>query len=375
MASKRRQHIHQPTRQPFGLSRRRFLGTAATAVGAAGLASMLPYGRRALAAQNLVAVEWGGPWVKGSKLVTAKQDKFDITWVLHEGGAAAILPKIKGSWPNTPYDLVDVWTPVFITMIREGWAETVTLDDVPNLADVPKSLITKDDKGNWKNVPRSISGVFFMYRPDICPIEITKLDDLLDPRLKGQICWPSPIMNTSLQTVALALHNGGDEFNIDPGWKMLEEIAKSGNIGRVYVTTTDTINSLSTGETSVTFTDQGTASAIANNVPVEFLTKVHESLKFFPFTEGWVVLKSSKNKKAAFEYANYTMTPANCELFNAEIGEAPTNSKSEPSPSVSHLSMSDAELEKYAYMADYEHVSKQVDAWVKRFESEIVPLL
>ncbi len=356
-----------------GFSRRRFLSGAAATAGAASLASVCSFARDVHAAQALTAVEWGPPWIGAGKKVTAKQDEFDVNWVLHEGGAAAILPKIKSSWPNTPYDMVDVWTPVFISMIREGWAETVTLDDVPNLADVPESLIAKDDKGNWKNVPRSISGVFFMYRPDICPIEISKLDDLLDPRLKGQICWPSPIMNTSLQTVALALHRGGDEFNIDPGWKMLEEIAETGNIGRVYVTTTDTINSLSTGETSVTFTDQGTASAIAKNVDVKFLTKTHESLKFFPFTEGWVVLKSSPNKTAAFEYANYTMTPANCELFNAEIGEAPTNTKSEPSPGVAHLSMSDAELKKYAHMVDYDHVSKQLDAWVKRFESEIVP--
>lgn len=357
------------------ISRRRFVQSLTLGSLAAGLPFGSPLLRVAHGAQSITAVEWGPPFIDASKKITANQDHWNLNWVLHEGGAAAILPKIKSSWPNTPYDIVAVWTPVFLSMIREGWAETVTLDSVPNLAGVPEKLITKDDQGNWKNVPRSVSGVYFLYRPDICPIEITKLEDLLDPRLEGQICWPSPIMNTSLQIVALALERGGDEYNIEPGWEYLEEIARTGNIGRVYVTTTDTINSLSTGETSVTFTDQGTATAIAKNVDVKFLTKTDESLKFFPYTEGWVVLNSSDNKQAALEYANYTLAPENCEIFNAEIGEAPTHTKAEASVAASHIQMNDVELDKYAYLADYDYVSLQVDQWTKRFESEIVPLL
>ena len=226
-------------------TRRDFMQSTAGGLATAGLT--LPFANSAWAADPLTVVEWGPPWIDGSKKVLGDQNMWDVTWELHQGGAAAILPKIKSSWPNTPYDVVDCWTSVFLAMVREGWAETVTVADVPNLADVPESLITKDDQGNFKNIPRSVNGVFFAYRPDICPIEIKTIDDLLDPRLKGQILWPSPIMNTCLQVVALALARGGDEYNIDPGWEFLQELAKSGNIGRVYITTTDTINSLTTG--------------------------------------------------------------------------------------------------------------------------------
>ena len=213
-------------------SRRDVLKTTAGGLAAAGLASTLPFANQAWGREPLTVVEWGPPWIDASKNVLEGQDKWDITWELHQGGAAAILPKIKATWPNSPYDVVDCWTSVFLSMVREGWAETVTVDDVPNLADVPEALITKDDQGNFKNIPRSVNGVFFAYRPDICPIEIKSINDLLDPRLKGQICWPSPIMNTCLQVVALALARGGDEYDIDPGWEFLQEIAKSGNIGR-----------------------------------------------------------------------------------------------------------------------------------------------
>jgi len=61
--------------------------------------------------------------------------------------------------------------------------------------------------------------------------------------------------------VALAKARGGDEYNVDPGWEFLKELAQSGNIGRVSANTSDVITSLETGETSVTFVDQGTLCA------------------------------------------------------------------------------------------------------------------
>lgn len=356
-------------------NRRNFMQSTAAGLAAAGLASAFPFDKAARAAEGLTVVEWGPPWIDGSKKVLGDQTMWDITWELHQGGAAAILPKIKSSWPNTLYDVVDCWTSVFLAMVKEDWAETVTVADVPNLAHVPESLITKDDQGNWKNIPRSINGVFFAYRPDICPIEIKTVEDLLDPRLKGQILWPSPIMNTCLQVVALALARGGDEYNIDSGWEFLQEIAKSGNIGRVYITTTDVINSLTTGETCVTFTDQGTISAAAKHVPIKYLTKEHESLKSFLAVEGWVVLKSSKHKQTAFDFCNFMSSPEASTVFNDSIKVPPASSKATPTEGVEHLVYTQEELEKYAYIVDYPHVSAMIDPWVKRFEAEIQPHL
>ena len=354
-------------------TRRNFMQSTAGGLATAGLT--LPFGNSAWGAEPLTVVEWGPPWIDGSKKVLGDQNMWDITWELHQGGAAAILPKIKSSWPNTLYDVVDCWTSVFLAMVKEGWAETVTVADVPHLADVPESLITKDDEGNFKNIPRSVNGIFFAYRPDICPIEINTIEDLLDPRLKGQILWPSPIMNTSLQVVALSLARGGDEYNMEPGWEFLQELAKSGNIGRVYITTTDTINSLTTGETSVTFTDQGTISAAAQHVPLKYLTKHHESMKSFLAVEGWVVLKSSKQKQAAFDFCNFMCSPEASTLFNGEIKVPPASLKATPTDGVDHLVFTDEELKKYAYIVDYPYVSSMIDPWVKRWEAEIEPYL
>ncbi len=320
----------------------------------------------------LSVVDWGPPWIDNTKKIAAAWGKKEINWTLHSGGAASILPKIKAAWPNPPYDLVDNWSPVFLSMLREGWAETVTLDDCPNLKDVPETLITKDQDGNWKNIPRGTSGVFFTYAPENCPIEIKTIDDLLDPALKGQILWPNPTLNTNLQVVALAKARGGDEYNMDPGWQFLSELAKSGNIGRISANTSDVITSLETGETSVTFVDQGTLSGI-KGTQLQHLTKTDSSFKTFLFVSGWVVLSSSNNKKAAFDFANFTINKENSELYYQEVGEVPVNSMAEHQ--ASHLRFTTEEADQFVVIPDWDLLGKELDGWNKRFETDILPNL
>ena len=331
----------------------------------------VPFVNSAYGAERLSVVDWGPPWIDSNKKVAKNWGKASIAWTLHSGGAASVLPKIKAAWPNPPYDIVDVWTPVFVSMINEGWAAPVTLDDCPNLKDIPKSLISKDKNGNWVNIPRGTSGIFLVSTPN-CPIEIKTIEDLLDPKLKGQILWPNPTLNTNIQTVNLAMGRGGDQFNMEPGWQFLKEMAKSGNIGRVSANTSDVITSLETGETSVTFIDQGTATGI-KGTKLNYLTKTHETLKTFMFVSGWVVLSSSKKKKLAFDFANYTITKANSELYHKEVGEVPAHSKAEHN--VEHLRFTDEEFKRFALIPDWDHISTQVDGWNKLFEKEIVPIL
>lgn len=357
-------------------TRRNVLIGGASALAAAGLTATMPGVKKAWAKESITVVEWGGAYVKGIKELVKRQGKYDVTWELHAGGAAAILPKIKSQWPdNLRYDLVAAWSPVFLSMVREGWAETVTLGDVPNLKDVPEALITKDDQGNWKNIPRNTAAIYFGYREDLCPIEIKSMEDFLNPKLEGQILWPDPFYNTNMQMVSLALARGGDEYNMEPGWEFMKELAKSGNIGRVYKTETDMINSLSTGETCLANAAGANFVQLARKFPIKHLTKVDDpGLKTTLAIEGWAVLKG-RNTKAAFDLADYTISPEANEWWAAHIGNSPVNSKSKAPDELAHLVFTDEELKKYAYFPDWDYISKQVDGWVKRFEQEIVPLL
>ena len=60
---------------------------------------------------------------------------------------------------------------------------------------------------------------------------------------------------------------------MEPGWKLMKDLAKSGNIGRVAVTDIDFTNSLTSGETSVGFFAEPGWAAVAKTFPVTRLTK------------------------------------------------------------------------------------------------------
>jgi putative spermidine/putrescine transport system substrate-binding protein len=350
----------------MSFTRRKLLQGAA----ALGLGSALP---PAHARESLTVLEFGGPYVDASQKLGEKWGKADFTWDRHSGGGAAILAKAKATWPNTLWDVMANWSPTFPAMIREGWLETITPADVPNLADIPERFITKDDNGNIKNVPRSVNGGFFAVRTDTCPIEIKTLDDLLNPKLKGQISWPVPTVYSNMATVTLALARGGNERNMEPGWKFLEEIAKSGNIGRVYSAGVQNYNSLTTGETSVTYTGTDTLSTVGDRIPMKALTKVHPSLKTSLYVEAWILMANSKNKKLAMDFINFASSPENCEFHNRATGGVPANSKSKVAPKAAPIQFTPQELDRFVYLPDWSYMSVQQPEWVKRFERDITP--
>ncbi|WP_069280086.1 ABC transporter substrate-binding protein [Bradyrhizobium elkanii] len=351
----------------MGVTRREVLQGAAALSLASSLSSEVH------AKENLTVLEFPKPYVDASKRLAEKWDKTDINWAVHVGGGAAALGKIKAVWPNSPYDLIGEWSAVFPAMIKEGWLEAVTLTDVPNLAGVPERFLAKDDNGNIKSIPRSINGGFFAVRTDRCPIEIKAIEDLLNPKLKSQISWPLPTTYSNMATVTLALGRGGNEFNMDPGWKFLEELAKSGNIGRVYHSAVQNQNAMTTGEISISYVGTDSLTAVANRVPMKALTKVDPSLKAAQYVEGWVVMANSKNKKDAMEFANFMVSKENAELFNELTGGVPANQKAKASAGAAPLQYTPEEHDKFAYLPDWAYMSTQLNDWVKKFEQDIVP--
>ncbi|MDV4181384.1 extracellular solute-binding protein [Rhizobium brockwellii] len=354
------------------MTRRRFLGSAAAA-GIAG--TMTGFARSAAAGSgNLTAVEWGGDVVEAMKQIAADQNAATFNWVLHQGGAGAILPKIKAVWPNVDYDYVAGWEGSFNSMVKEDWLETINPADVPNLANIPEKIIIRDGKGNIKAVPRAVGGMYFGARTDTAPIAVKTIDDLLSPDLKGAICWPGPTQSMMLQIVALALHGGGSETNMEPGWKLMTELAKSGNIGRVAVTDIDFTNSLTSGETSVGFFAEPGWAAVAKNFPVTRFTK-DSNFKAFLYQSGFGVLKNRPSTKATLDFVNFAISPDMNSLYAKVAGEAPLNSKAVTPDNLKHLSFTSDEFSSFVYVPDYNVVLEQQDAWSKRWEQDIAPLL
>lgn len=360
------------------ISRRRFLN-AIGGVGAAGLASGLPFTRDALAQKvSLTGVMWGGPWLEGAKAAAALQNKYDVKWELHTGGSAAIQPKIKAAWPNPPYDFVTQFSPQFITWDREGWPEPITKAEMPALNDIPDDLIFKGKNGQILAIPLSISSTFFGYRKDICPFPIKTMQDLLDPRLKGKLNMRSATQGQNNNMVHYAIGNGGSVDNLEPGWEFLKKLAKTGNIGRFSNTEVEFINSLTSGECVAGFSNIGNWGKVAEQFPVEFLILDKKDAPGFQaglLIEGFLILNTSKYKKESKEFINSFISPEGNTVYNKPMNMAPPNSKSQSTDLAKKIVFpTKADLDKYSIRYNWELLSQQGTASIERFEKEIVPL-
>lgn len=354
-------------------SRRRFL-VGSTLLSTGLMLSLYP--KRVLAADRLLVVQWGAEWIKVSKEIVEDYNKnYDdqIAWELHAGGAAAIVAKIKATWPNTQYNVISAWTPVFRAMITEDWLEPVDAQKVPNLKDIPELYNQKNDMGELMTVPLSTAGAFWGYRTDLVDKPIESLDQLLEPRFKGRIAVPYPVNLTGLLLVSLAVKRGGDEHNIEPGWEFLKELAESGNIGRVCNNNSEFINAMSSGEMHVGFWNNGGWFATMQRFPVEIMNRLPDS-KGFLYNEGFCVLKGSP-LDASYRFCDWFAQPEANTRYNFPLGSGPTNVHSEANPEIAKLYYDPDELEKYAYFADFPYLAKQLDAWTKRWETEVAPLL
>jgi putative spermidine/putrescine transport system substrate-binding protein len=329
--------------------------------------------------EQLLVVQWGAAWIDVSrKIIEGYEAKTGdkITWETHAGGAMAIVAKIKPVWPRVSYNLISGWDPTFRAMINEGWVEPVSLDEMPALKEIPPVFFQKDKAGRLMTTPLSTSGAFWGYRTDLVDKPIDSIEQLLEPRFKGKLCVPFPVNLTGLLMLTLAVQRGGNERNMEPGWKFLKELAEKGQIGRVINNNSEFINAMSSGETSVAFFNVGAWTQVRKRFPVRMLSRLKDN-KGFLFNEGFAVIKGDNPAKiaAAKRVANHFATAPINEQYNWPLGEGPTNPNAKTNPEVADIFYKPDELEKYAYIADFEYMSTQVDGYAKRWEQEIAPLI
>lgn len=333
------------------------------------------------AAESIVAVTWGGPHVKANQAAAddfTKTTGIDVVWELHEGASTNILSKIKAMWPTVRHDLVQATDPVFYSMMKEdGWLADV--DDVEGMADVhPKMVDTfRDANGKAKVVPVLIGTTYYGYRTDMVSSPIRKMEDLLDPSLKGKIGILDPSLYTCLPYVAMALEFGGSEHNMEPGWEFLKKLAESGNVGQVLKSDVDTINALTTGSIAVAYTGIGNWGKISKSVPTTLCNRMPESkgMKAFLFTLGWAITNGPRTAEAK-RFASFLLKPEHNQQYAADVTASPANSKAKAAPELENLLISTAEdIDRYGYFPDFPYITSQMESWTQRFETEIMPII
>jgi putative spermidine/putrescine transport system substrate-binding protein len=323
------------------------------------------------------AVSWGGQWLDSIKEVTDQQSAIDVAWFAFRSGSSEILALTSAVWPKTPFDISASWAPHFVKMHNSEWLEEITPDEVPNLADIPDSMLVHGNKQvGVHGIPYSVAGIYWGYRKDMVDIEIKSIEDLLHPSLKGKICITSPTLQSNMTVLSMAMEFGGDEANMDPGWEFQKELAKSGNLGRIAASDVDMINSINTGETAVSFMVTANWNSVKENHPCQLMTKAPTSkgMKTFMITEGFCIFKGERSADAK-ALMNHMLSPESNQAYNFGIGQGPVNSKSKSPPQAADIAMSADELAQFAYFPDFVRLGDDNDAAIKYWETEIQPLI
>jgi putative spermidine/putrescine transport system substrate-binding protein len=358
------------------ISRRHFIGSA-VGLGAAG-AGMLALPERGRAAVTLTGVQWGGPWVNTAKAITERQDQWRVNWELHTGGSATIIPKIRASWPNVAYDFVAQYDPLYYIWAEQDWPEPLSVEEMPAFRDVPDEIFHRNAKGEIINVPITVTGTVFGFRKDIMPVEIRRIEDLLNPKLKGKVIIRDAVAgDTTIVQFAVAF--GGDERNMDPGWDFLKKLVKSGNVGRVARAEVDFINALTSGECAVGCWNVGGWRKVAENFPCEFLIldkREAPGLQMGLINEGYMIPKASRNKAETKRYLNWFISPENNEEYNKAIGAVPVNLKSKPGDFAQRFFFKTKEdRERFTRKFAFDVLAAKKNDVINRFETEIAPFI
>jgi putative spermidine/putrescine transport system substrate-binding protein len=291
-------------------------------------------------AEDLTIQTWGGVWEKGARSVGdafAKKYGVEVRYEQQQN------TRMADAMQQAADDKLLV--PVDPSL-------------APSLASLPKRAV----HASWVDVMNILFG--FVYRKDMAPFELTRWEDLMDPRLKGKVASPNAMFAGGRWLIMAALINGGDEHNIQPGFDFLKKLKP--NIASFVATDGESVKVVESGEASVL--SFGLLSDFAK------LIGPNSNLKFV-IPEGKPVLTSTISvaitnpKKSALghKFLDYVSTAEAQQPYCAEIVCTPVNEKAQAPEEIRDFRPS-ANL---IYDADWGTINANLPAWDDRFKKEI----
>ncbi len=152
--------------------------------------------------------------------------------------------------------------------IANGWVEPLPLDKIPNRVNVIDSLASPGyDPKREKSLPYSIIQTGIAYYPDKIGGEITSIEDLFNPKLKGKITILSE-MRDSVGFALLMMGIKPADATIDDMLKACAELGKLRDAGQFRkITGNGYIEDLGAGDTSAAMAWSGDVAGIQVDNP------------------------------------------------------------------------------------------------------------
>lgn len=292
-----------------------------------------------------------------------------------QGTNAEMYPKIVASRQVDPNEPIVNFGFFNVSTIIQGSVDDMwlRLDEqaIPNLASVLPDYRLPEDKG----VYFASSPIGLMYNKKIFEEKgfdpPTSWADLWKPEFKGRVAlWDAPgwSYNGLVQTAKM---NGGSETDMEAGFKIYEEAAKSGQIQSLYTTPTQVQQLLVSGAAWITpFLFSIMQPWVDEGAPLEYVVPSEGQIAF-PFGFAMVTGTTAEQQKVASEVIDMMLAPSHiqrwCELTYTV-------------PLVEGISF-DAERQKLpAYvpenvenqiLLDWQSLAEKNDEWTKQWNTRV----
>jgi len=216
----------------------------------------------------------------------------EIQWF--QGGTEKVMTKIAGEIEanKVQADLLMVADPSYYLTLKDKGL--LLQYDAPNRKDV---IANKDKEGYWTGV--RISNMIIAYNTDkLKPEEAPKsFKDLLDPKWKGRIAMPSPLLSGTAYVTAGTL---ADRY----GWEYFEQLKKNGL--KVEEGNSAVQNKLLTGEyLAVIILEENILKMAAKGEPVKV---VYPEDGTIVIPSPIAIMSTSKNQEAAKAVLNWWLS-------------------------------------------------------------------
>ena len=202
------------------------------------------------------------------------------------------------------YDLVMPCDADMTSLIKGGKLAEIDLKKIPNFKNIGDAYKNRSfDPENKYAIPYLMNYVYIVYNPDTCPVKITKYQDLLSPKLKGQIASVTGIRNLfPIALVALGYDpNSTKESEIAAAYKWLQDYMKNVK----FIGSDSTEQSIISGECSVALLFDGQAGRAFKAKPSLKVADISDPIQLG--VDEFVIPANAKNKENAELFLNYIL--------------------------------------------------------------------
>lgn len=285
------------------------------------VASLAPSSGKAGPGQSLVITSYAPPWqdflVK--EILPGFEREAGAKVELAVGLSRDWVAKMRVAGKNNPpYDVMIANTTWVSALRKEGFFAKLTVDKVPNLADVWPDLRNKDDNG----VITLVGPLGIGYRTDLVSSPPKRWVDLWKPEFKGKVGIYS-IANsaTPMFLMLLGRIHTKDDKNMDIAFQKVKELLPvrftdfSGDMEKLLVA----------GEIHLGILDAPAASRLKKQgLPIGWVPPIEG---VFMFEQDTNVSEFAQNKELAFRFVNYFLSQPVQEKWARAFWWTPANRK------------------------------------------------